>query len=827
MATTKISKKQLPVDVVYSTDLGNQINEHNLSPAAHQDIRNSLATATILPSYNSATHKITFTTISGNTYEIDLPIENAVDNVSYNSSTYIITVHKLDGSSSTIDLSELVNTYTGGSSTEVTVTIDANNEITANINAVAASKISYDNTNSGLSGATTQAAIDELASEKVDKVTGKQLSTEDYTTAEKTKLSGIENNAEVNVIEGVKVNDISLTPDVNKDVNITVPTKVSDLTNDSGFIDKDVNNLTNYTTTTDLTTALNNKVDKVNGKQLSTEDYTTVEKTKLAGIESGAEVNIIETVKVNGTALVPDQDRAIDITVIGDASDINYDNTTSGLTADDVQEAIDELVEVKADASDLGTAAGKNFTTYLTPDGTELPESRCVFNAIASAVSSVYTPYGDITCAELVPALLVHDNVGHIYDVTDSGTTTQYFIGGAGRPINIGDNVGIVATASGDFKFNLMAGITDLSMYQKKELDTPITIDGQNETTVESALGALNTKKVDKVTGKQLSTEDYTTTEKTKLAGIESNADVNTIEIVKVNGTSLAPDANKAVDVTVPTKVSDLTNDSGFIDKDVDNLTNYTKTSNLATVATSGSYNDLSDQPTIPTVNNATLTIQKNSTTIDTFTANASVDKTINISVPTKTSDLTNDSDFVADANYVHTDSNYTTAEKTKLGGIAEGAQVNTIETIKINGSALTPDANKAIDITVTPCQYETMPTAASAIEGKIVQYIGTTTTTAPIYTNGYFYKCVESSETAGTYLWEEIDVMDVSEYVTAENIQGQVSISAIPITPLNNTITYNMFTSDVKGRFVETFSGTTDPSSSLGKDGDIYFLID
>jgi|GEM_PF-6909216 len=37
---------------------------------------------------------------------------------------------------------------------------------------------------------------------------------------------------------------------------------------------------------------LNNKVDKVAGKQLSTEDYTTVEKTKLSGIQDGAEVNV-------------------------------------------------------------------------------------------------------------------------------------------------------------------------------------------------------------------------------------------------------------------------------------------------------------------------------------------------------------------------------------------------------------------------------------------------------------------------------------------------------------------------------------------------------
>ena len=36
-------------------------------------------------------------------------------------------------------------------------------------------------------------------------------------------------------------------------------------------------------------------------------------------------------------------------------------------------------------------------------------------------------------------------------------------------------------------------------------------------------------------------------------------------------------------------------------------------------------------------------------------------------------------------------------ADKTKLDGVATGAQVNTIETIKVNGNALTPDTNKAV----------------------------------------------------------------------------------------------------------------------------------
>lgn len=38
--------------------------------------------------------------------------------------------------------------------------------------------------------------------------------------------------------------------------------------------------------------------------------------------------------------------------------------------------------------------------------------------------------------------------------------------------------------------------------------------------------------------------------------------------------------------------------------------------------------------------------------------------------LPTKTSDLQNDSDFVSDVNYIHTDNNYTTTEKKKLGAL-------------------------------------------------------------------------------------------------------------------------------------------------------------
>lgn len=51
----------------------------------------------------------------------------------------------------------------------------------------------------------------------------------------------------------------------------------------------------------------------------------------------------------------------------------------------------------------------------------------------------------------------------------------------------------------------------------------------------------------------------------------------------------------------------------------------------LATVATSGDYTDLTNKPTIPTVNNATLTVTQNGVSAGTFTANASSDTTIAI----------------------------------------------------------------------------------------------------------------------------------------------------------------------------------------------------
>jgi len=63
-------------------------------------------------------------------------------------------------------------------------------------------------------------------------------------------------------------------------------------------------------------TALNGKVDKVEGKSLSTNDYSNADKDKLTGIEAGAQVNKIETIKVNGTAQTITE-KSVDIDLSG------------------------------------------------------------------------------------------------------------------------------------------------------------------------------------------------------------------------------------------------------------------------------------------------------------------------------------------------------------------------------------------------------------------------------------------------------------------------------------------------------------------------------
>jgi hypothetical protein len=118
-----------------------------------------------------------------------------------------------------------------------------------------------------------------------------------------------------------------------------------------------------------ITGKLATKVDKVEGKQLSTEDYTTAEKTKLAGIEEGAQVNVLESVSVNGTALTPTS-KGVDITV-----PTNNNQLTNGAgyqTASDVSTAITtalaDVTSFEFEVVQTLPAQGVKGTIYLVPN---------------------------------------------------------------------------------------------------------------------------------------------------------------------------------------------------------------------------------------------------------------------------------------------------------------------------------------------------------------------------------------------------------------------------------------------------------------------------
>ena len=97
--------------------------------------------------------------------------------------------------------------------------------------------------------------------------------------------------------------------------------------------------------------------------------------------------------------------------------------------------------------------------------------------------------------------------------------------------------------------------------------------------------------------------------------------------------------ANYALKSELPKKVSDLTNDAEYITASgapVQSVNGQTGTVSL----TANDVGALPNTTIIPVVNNAKLTVQKNGVDVDSFTANASVDKIINIEVPTKASDI-------------------------------------------------------------------------------------------------------------------------------------------------------------------------------------------
>lgn len=272
----------------------------------------------------------------------------------------------------------------------------------------------------------------KIKSAFVAKEAGKGLSTNDYTNAEKEKLSGIEagaNNytlpkASASTLGGIKVG--------------------------AGLEIKDDGT---------LNSTFGGTADSVDWSGVQNKP-TTVAGYGITDVEPGAEVNVQADWNVTDTssdAFVKNKP-----SIPSKVSDLENDNNyqTSAQVA--------SAVSGKADKAT--TLAGYGITdTYTKAE-------------VDGKLTSVYKPQGSIAFASL-PAPSA-DNLGFVYNVSNAFTTTTSFLEGSGKAYPAGSNV--VVVQNGDsYAYDIQGGFYDLSPYAKTADYTAIT-NGEIDTIVAS-----------------------------------------------------------------------------------------------------------------------------------------------------------------------------------------------------------------------------------------------------------------------------------------------------------------------------------------------------
>ena len=167
--------------------------------------------------------------------------------------------------------------------------------------------------------------------------------------------------------------------------------------------------------TENVQTQLNDKVDKVTGKGLSTNDYTSAEKTKLSGIETGAQKNTITGVKGSAETTYRTGNVNITATNIGLG---NVDNTSdvNKPISNATQAALNDK-QAKITASGLLKGDGAGGVTTATK-GTDYAGTSETITAtlLAASWTGAFTPYtytlavNGVTAnsnQELLPALTI------------------------------------------------------------------------------------------------------------------------------------------------------------------------------------------------------------------------------------------------------------------------------------------------------------------------------------------------------------------------------------------------------------------------------------
>lgn len=362
-------------------------------------------------------------------------------------------------------------------------------------------------------------------------------------------------------------------------------------------------------------------------------NFTTELKNKLDGIENGAEVNTIEKIQKNGVELTI-TNKTVDIDVPISTSDLtnnsgfitntvndlaNYYLKTETYTQTEVNNLIGQIKTISIEVVDSLPETGESNKIYFVPkDGT----TGDIYNEyiwINNAWELIGSTQVDLTgyATETWVNNQIKDflNEAQVTEIVNNSLTSYYtktqtddLLKGKANTSDIPTKLSELTNDSGFINNE----VNDLANYYKKT-------ETYNQTEVNNLLS--NKANISDIP--------------TKVSELENDSGFTTNEGTV---TSVAVKMNGEVKGTV---TSSGTIDLGTVITEHQSLDGYAKTADLSKVATTGSYNDLTNQPTIPTVNNGTLTIQKNGTKVQTFTANQSSNVIANITVPTKTSDLT------------------------------------------------------------------------------------------------------------------------------------------------------------------------------------------
>ena len=138
---------------------------------------------------------------------------------------------------------------------------------------------------------------------------------------------------------------------------------------------------------------LETKVDKVTGKGLSTNDYTTAEKTKLSGIATGANKTVIDTA-LSSTSTNPVQNKVINSALAGKSASSHThsvaSSTANGFMSSTDKEKLDEI------SIDSGWITGNLQSNFIPYSNNEI--NRPVYRKIGKTVfvQGIISPKNDL-----------------------------------------------------------------------------------------------------------------------------------------------------------------------------------------------------------------------------------------------------------------------------------------------------------------------------------------------------------------------------------------------------------------------------------------------